>query len=89
MANLPVATIAEHPPVAAQPQWTMCLLHGDFHVMDQDCWSATVDFYIEHQHLEQPEARAVYQAEVERKMLDRIVRAHLATDDDAEDDTDT
>jgi hypothetical protein len=54
----------------------MCLLHGDFHVMDQDCWSVTVDFYVERQHLEQTEAQNAYQAEVERNMLDQVARQY-------------
>ncbi|MFD9004479.1 hypothetical protein ACFV0T_26560 [Streptomyces sp. NPDC059582] len=55
---------------------TMCLLHGDFHVMDQICWGTTLDFHFQHQgDMTQQEARDCYLAAVERKMLDNLLPA--------------
>jgi len=51
----------------------MCLRHGDFHVMDSDCWGVTLDFHLEHTGLPPQEARDCYLAAVERKMLDNFV----------------
>lgn len=56
----------------AQP--TMCLRHGDFHVMDSDCWGATLDWQLAHPHLEGQAGRDAYLAAVERQMLDNLVR---------------
>jgi hypothetical protein len=55
----------------------MCLLHGDFHTMDGACWSATLDFYLEHADLPPQEGRDLYLAAVERQMLDQHMRSHL------------
>lgn len=55
---------------------TACLLHADIHVMDRECWSVTLDWYFTHDHLEAGEARDDYQAAVERKMLDQLMREH-------------
>ncbi|MEU5043235.1 hypothetical protein [Streptomyces griseorubiginosus] len=55
---------------------TMCLLHADFHVMDSTCWGVTLDWFFTHADLPEPEARALYQAEVERAMLDAYIRKH-------------
>jgi hypothetical protein len=68
-------------PTAVQPTTgpatapTMCLLHGDFHTMGQDCWSVTIDFHFDHQDVPEQEARNCYLAAVERKMLDNLVRS--------------
>lgn len=59
----------------AVPTPTVCLLHADVHVMGQDCWAHTVDWYFTHEHLNQQEAKDAYQAAAERKMLDQIARA--------------
>lgn len=53
---------------------TMCLKHADFHIMEGGCWSVTFDWYFTHSHLPETEARQLYQAEVERAMLDHLVR---------------
>lgn len=53
----------------------MCLLHGDFHVMEQACWSVTMDFYFDHSDLPQQDARDLYLIAVERKMLDNLLPA--------------
>ncbi|MCW2899524.1 MAG: hypothetical protein JWO67_1789, partial [Streptosporangiaceae bacterium] len=37
----------------------------------------TVDFELTHQHLLPQDRRDAYQADVERKMLDHLIRAHL------------
>jgi hypothetical protein len=44
--------------------------------MAADCWSACVDWYFDHQDI--PEAGRVnlYAGEVERAMLDALVRKH-------------
>ena len=67
------------PPAAADPPTTptMCLKHADFHVMAGGCWSVTFDWYFAHSHLPEPAARQLYQAEVERAMLDALVQEHL------------
>ncbi|MET9436968.1 hypothetical protein [Streptomyces sp. NPDC006551] len=62
--------------IAATP--TVCLLHADIHPMTSECWGATLDWYLAHDHLEDSEARAAYQAAVERKMLDQHVRQQAA-----------
>lgn len=53
----------------------MCLLHGDFHVMGQACWSVTMDFYFDHSDLPQQAARNLYLTAVERQMLDNLLPA--------------
>jgi hypothetical protein len=52
----------------------MCLLHGDFHAMSQDCWGVTLDWQFERPHLEGQAARDAYLAAVERQMLDHLIR---------------
>jgi len=64
-----------HPARPAEP--TTCLLHGDFHVMGHECWDVTLDFELDYQHLAPQDRRDAYQAAVERKMLDNLIRAHL------------
>ncbi|MGW2520534.1 hypothetical protein ACWC09_26665 [Streptomyces sp. NPDC001617] len=64
------------PQTATATQPTMCLKHADFHTMDSDCWAVTLDWFFNHSHLPEPEARAVYQGEVERAMLDAYVLEH-------------
>lgn len=56
----------------------MCLLHADYHPMAGDCWVATADFFFEHASLPLEAARDLYQLEVERLMLDKHIRSHLA-----------
>ena len=63
-------------PTATQP--TVCLLHADVHVMEADCWGATLDWYLAHADLDHAEARDDYQAAVERKMLDQIAQEQAA-----------
>lgn len=60
------------PQAATATQPTMCLLHGDFHVMEQACWSATLDWQFAHTHLEGVAARDAYLTAVERRMLDNL-----------------
>jgi hypothetical protein len=62
------------PQTATIVQPSMCLLHGDFHVMDGDCWGATFDWQVAHPHLESQAARDAYLAGVERQMLNNLVR---------------
>ena len=63
-------------PATADTQPTMCLLHGDFHLMGQACWSATMHWYFDHTpHLDAQEARDAYLGAVERKMLDQLMEA--------------
>lgn len=59
-------------------QPTMCLLHADVHVMTGACWETTLDWYLAHAGMNQDEARAAYQAEAERRMLDQHIRERLA-----------
>ncbi|WP_329126214.1 hypothetical protein [Streptomyces sp. NBC_01353] len=54
-----------------------CILHGDFHPMTSECWGATLDWYLAHEHLGQAAARDAYMAAVERKMLDQHVRTRI------------
>lgn len=51
---------------------TVCLLHADVHVMSQECWGTTVDWYADHQHLDATSRRNAYQAEAERAMLTEL-----------------
>jgi hypothetical protein len=62
-------------PDAPPVQPTMCLLHGDFHVMEQACWSTTLDFQLAHTHLDGQEARDAYLTAVEREMLNNLVES--------------
>jgi hypothetical protein len=57
-----------------------CILHADIHPMTSECWGATLGWYLEHDHLKESDARAAYQAAVERKMLDLIARQHRVPD---------
>jgi hypothetical protein len=57
----------------AQP--TMCLRHGDFHVMDPGCWGVSLDWQFTHPHIEGQQARDAYLAAVERQMLDNLIRS--------------
>lgn len=52
---------------------TMCLLHGDYHPMAQDCWATSTDWFFTHTHLEGQEARDAYLEAVERRMLDNLL----------------
>lgn len=63
------------PHTTAVHQPTMCLLHGDYHAMIPDCWGAALDWQLAHPHLDGPEGRDAYQAAVERRMLDLLVRS--------------
>ncbi|MGW2739175.1 hypothetical protein ACWC4D_33870 [Streptomyces sp. NPDC001288] len=54
----------------------MCLRHGDFHAMSQDCWALTTEWYFEHQHLGDQGSRDAYLAAVEQQMLDNLIRSH-------------
>ncbi len=56
--------------MSVQP--TVCLLHADVHAMRQECWSATTDWFMAHQHLDEADRRDAYQAEAERLMLAEI-----------------
>jgi hypothetical protein len=56
----------------------MCLLHGDYHPMTGRCWTATAEFFFARQDLPEHQARDQYQLEVERLMLDKHIRRHLA-----------
>ena len=50
-------------PTATATQPTMCLRHGDFHVMDSDCWGVTLDWQLARPHLEGQQARDAYLAD--------------------------
>ena len=63
------------PQTATATQPTMCLLHGDFHIMGADCWDTTVDWHFTHQDLEEQGGRDAYLAAVERAMLDNHIRS--------------
>lgn len=67
---------APAPPAAPSPDDVpgMCLLHADFHPMDPGCWSACVDWYFDHQHIPEAAQRDAYAGEVERAMLDELVK---------------
>lgn len=54
----------------------MCLLHADFHPMGSDCWSACVDWYFDHQNIPQARQPDAYAGEVERAMLDALVKKY-------------
>jgi hypothetical protein len=72
----PATHLSLAPAAAAEPpaQPTMCLLHGDYHVMDQRCWDTTVDWYFTHPDFEGADGRDAYLAEVERQMLDNLIK---------------
>lgn len=59
----------------------MCILHGDYHDLRQECFNAIADHYflrdVEGMTLEQ--IRDDYQSQVERMMLDAHIRAHKAS----------
>lgn len=57
----------------------MCLLHADYHPMEQTCWAYTLDWYLAHHHLPEGERSALYTLEVERAMLDTHIRTHALT----------
>jgi hypothetical protein len=63
------------PEVATATQPTMCLLHGDFHVMEQPCWSTALDWQLAHNHLEGAAALDAYLTDVERQMLNNLIRS--------------
>ncbi|WP_330328268.1 hypothetical protein [Streptomyces pseudovenezuelae] len=60
-------------PAPANTQPAMCLLHGDFHTMEQACWAATTDWYFNHQTMDEHGDRHAYLAAVERRMLDNLL----------------
>lgn len=64
------------PPAPDQtaPPPGMCLLHADFHPMRTDCWMARLDWDLEHEHLPEDTRADLYQADVERSMLDALIR---------------
>jgi hypothetical protein len=64
-----------NPPIAHR----MCLLHADYHPMDEDCWAHNVDWYVAHPHLTDAEQRDLYALEVERAMLDTHIRTQALT----------
>lgn len=51
----------------------MCLLHADYHPLTADCWTHMADWFFDHQHLADTDARDWYQADVERAMLDNLL----------------
>lgn len=55
-----------------------CLLHGDYHSMQADCWKTTVGFWLQWQADEPGITHEVlknqYDNEVERKMLDNLIK---------------
>jgi hypothetical protein len=57
----------------APGEYGMCLLHADYHPMGQACWSATLDWFLAHHHLPDPDRRDWFQLAVEQAMLN----AHL------------
>jgi len=66
-------------PPAATPEAgmrSMCLLHGDFHAMDGDCWGVTFEWMLDHQHIPEHARRDAYLLEVEQAMLDQHIRHH-------------
>jgi hypothetical protein len=63
------------PQAATATKPSMCLLHGDFHVMGADCWETTVDWYLTSQGLDEKASRDAYLAAVERQMLDNHIRS--------------
>lgn len=51
-----------------------CLRHGEFHVMEQECWNTTLEFWFEWQELLTPQQlKDRYDQEVERKMLNDFI----------------
>lgn len=63
--------------VARGEAMTMCLLHGDYHVMQSDCWGATLEWWMDRQPTTEADLLAErdrYQAAVERKMLDQLIK---------------
>lgn len=64
----------EPAPACTTASPTACLLHGDFHVMDRECWEVTTDWYFDHQHIPSAEQHDDYMAAVERKILDAFTR---------------
>jgi hypothetical protein len=61
----------------------MCLLHADYHPMGTDCWALTLDWFLARHHLPDAEARAEYQLEVERAMLNMHILEYLGPIGDA------
>ncbi len=70
-----MATPTTPAPQAPATHPTMCLLHGDFHVMEQDCWSVTATFFFARASQDQQAVRDAYLSQVERKMLDNHTRS--------------
>lgn len=70
MATLATPASAE----ADLASYGMCLLHADFHPMSGECWAACLDFNLARPHLPDSALRDLYQAEVERAMLDTFIR---------------
>jgi hypothetical protein len=61
-------------PDNAIPPPGMCILHADFHPVRGECWVACLDWDLEHPHLSDDERRHLYQADVERAILDALIR---------------
>jgi hypothetical protein len=55
----------------------MCLLHADYHPMEQTCWAYNLDWYLAHPDLPDAERHHRYALEVERAMLDAHIHTHL------------
>lgn len=61
--------------IAARPR--PCLLHEDVHPdHGAECLRARAAWLINHAHLGRPAAREAYDLEVERRILDRLIREH-------------
>lgn len=67
----------------AQGKPTMCLKHGDFHVMRGECWRVTLEWYFEQQQRDPSESfedrRQRYWAAWECELLDRLTEEHRKT----------
>lgn len=46
-----------------------CLLHRDYHVLDQDCWGVVMDWISNHRHVPDDWRNEFYQQAVESAIL--------------------
>jgi hypothetical protein len=73
-------------PLSADHRLFACLLHADVHPITFGCWEAAVDWYFTCRHRSSRSARDAYQAEVERRLLDRLLRTGQLDSGPSEDD---
>lgn len=70
----PELSMARMREIAARPR--PCLLHMDIHSLSDDCHIRFREWLAEHKLLDSRPAREAYALEVERRILDRLIREH-------------